>query len=70
MRHCRCLLTGATTVPLTAVPLWVEDPKNRSIVLEGVGWLATSLAEAQEKLLQTRLPRDAAADEAFQIANS
>ena len=64
---CRCVFSGATNVPLTAVPIWVEDPRKRSIVLEGVGWLATSLAEAQQKLLQ--IPRDAAADETFQMAN-
>lgn len=64
----RCVFSGATDIPLSVVPIWLEDPKHRSIILEGVGWMATALAEAQEKLLLE--PRSAAAEAAFQTANS
>jgi hypothetical protein len=62
------MLSGATNVPLSAVPMWLEDSKDRSIILEGVGWMASVLVEAQAKLLME--PRDNAAEGIFQIVNA
>jgi hypothetical protein len=62
------MLSGATNVPLSAVPMWLEDSKGRSIILEGVGWMASVLVEAQAKLLLE--PRDNAAEGIFQIVNA
>lgn len=35
-----------------ASPIWREDPREGSIVLEGVRWVAAPLRDAQRRLLQ------------------